>query len=38
MPQTKEKSKSTALVTGDAVRLGKMFVLNLAEDDYDGNA
>jgi len=38
MPQTKEKSKSTALVTGGAVRLLKIFAFSLAEAGHDGNA
>ena len=31
----KEKLKGTALVTGGAVRLGKIFALNLAEAGYN---
>jgi len=38
MPQTKEKSKGTALVTGYVVRLGKIFALSLVEAGYDGKA
>jgi hypothetical protein len=38
MPQTKEKSKGTASITGSAVRLGKIFALSLVEVGYDGKA
>jgi pteridine reductase len=35
MPQSKKMSKGTALVTGGAVRLGKVFSMSLAEAGYD---
>ena len=35
MPQTKKMSKGSALVTGGAVRLGKVFTLSLAEAGYN---
>ena len=38
MPQTKEKSKGIASITGSAVRLGRIFALSLIEAGYDGKA
>lgn len=35
MPQLKKMSKGTALVTGGAVRLGKVFSLGLAQSGYN---